>query len=166
MSERNDIFEILPRWEYVADTVMGGVSRGEIARGEVQGREATRLTGHVSLENSGGFIQMECDLMPDGSAFDSTSWAGIELELRGNGKTYELRLRTDQLSRPWQSFRAEFLAPGHWATLRIPFAELQPHRTDLRFDPAHLKRIGVVAIGREFEADIAVSAVRLYSETY
>ena len=41
-------------WAYLADTVMGGVSQGraEFSNG------ALRLTGQVSTENNGGFIQV------------------------------------------------------------------------------------------------------------
>ncbi|WP_112321117.1 CIA30 family protein [Oceanibium sediminis] len=154
--------ELSPEWEYVADTVMGGVSTGRISRETLDGRAAVRLRGDVSLENNGGFVQMGFDLRPDGGVFDASAYAGVELDVRGNGEAYDLRLRTDQLTRPWHSFRASFDAPGHWTSLRIPFADLVPHRTDAAFDPTRLRRIGVLAIGREFQADVAVAAVRLY----
>ena len=41
-------------WAYLADTVMGGVSQG---RAEFSS-DALRLTGKVSTENNGGFIQV------------------------------------------------------------------------------------------------------------
>ncbi|GHF04100.1 CIA30 family protein [Aliiroseovarius zhejiangensis] len=151
-----------PSWEFVADTVMGGVSQGAITTGPVHGRTATRLTGRVSLDNNGGFVQMATDLNPDGTVRDASHWRGLELDLCGNGETYELRLRTDHLTRPWQSYRAGFSAAPDWATLRFPFADFTPHRTDTPFDPARLHRVGVIAIGRAFTADIAVSALRLY----
>lgn len=108
---------------------------------------------------------MAFDLSGDGKTFDASGWVGIELNVRGNKEIYEIRLRTDQLSRPWQSFRAEFVAPVDWTTLRFPFADFEPHKTEAKFDPARLRRIGVLAIGREFEADVAVTAVRLYPRT-
>lgn len=157
-----DRMELSPRWDCVADTVMGGVSEGAVTQQVVDGRPATRLTGHVSLENDGGFLQMAFDLGPDRRGVDLSAWEGVELEIRGDGQSYDLRLRTDDLSRPWQSFRAGFTAPGRWACLRFPFARMEPHRTEARFDPARLRRLGVVAVGRETDVDIAVCAVRLY----
>lgn len=153
--------DLTPDWEFVADAVMGGVSRGQASPASVDGRDARRLTGQVSLDNNGGFIQMAFDLS-DAGAFDASDWTGVEIELRGNAETYELRLRTDQLTHPWQSFRTAFEAPPEWTTLRFPFAALEAHRTSARFDPTRLRRLGLLAIGREFEADLAVSAVRLY----
>ncbi|WP_099909828.1 CIA30 family protein [Puniceibacterium antarcticum] len=156
--------KLSPVWEYIADGVMGGISKGQLKPQNLNGRNAMRLTGQVSLDNNGGFVQMAFDLRPDGCAFDASTWSGIELDVLGNSETYDLRLRTDQLNRPWQSFRTDFTAPSNWITRRVAFADMQPHRTEQRFNPAHLRRIGVLGIGREFAADVAVSAVRLYRD--
>lgn len=164
MQSDTQTLPLTPQWEYVADTVMGGVSRGGITSGVVDGRQAVRLQGLVSLDNNGGFIQMAFDLVPGGGAFDASGWSGVELVVRGNGAGYDLRLRTDQLTRPWQSFRTEIIAPPDWTTIQVPFASLEPHRTEAVFDPARLRRIGLLAIGRVFEADLAVAAVRLYRQ--
>lgn len=154
--------ELSPSWEFVADTVMGGVSTGSVSMADVGGRPAARLTGAVSLDNNGGFVQMAFNVRNDGSAYDASGWSGLELTLCGNGEAYDLRLRTNQLTRPWQSFRAEFVAPKEWTTLRFPFKAFGAHKTDATFDPAKLRRIGVLAIGREFIADIAVSGIGFY----
>jgi hypothetical protein len=155
--------DLSPAWEYVADTVMGGVSRGRLTYAVVAGRPAARLQGAVSLENNGGFIQCAFDLRPDGGAFDASAFAGIEVEVWGNDHAYDLRLRTDQLTRPWQSFRAGFVAVPRWTTVRLPFAGFESHRTEARFDPARLRRVGVLAIGEAFEANVAIAGVRLFS---
>lgn len=153
--------EISTQWEFVSDTVMGGRSGGSIDVEEIAGLQATRLRGMVSLENNGGFVQMARDLKADGSAFDASEWAGIELCVLGNDEMYEIRLRTAQLSRPWQSFRAEFVATAEWTALGFGFSDFEAHRTEMTFDPACLRRIGILGIGREFEADVAVSSMRL-----
>lgn len=150
-----------PQWEYVADTVMGGVSRGQATQEVVQARDATRLSGLVSLDNNGGFVQIAFDLA-GGDTFDASAFTGIALDVLGNGETYDLRLRTDALTRPWQSFRTEFIAPAKWTTIEIPFTAFTAHRTDAAFDPRRLRRVGILAIGREMQADISVSAVRFY----
>ena len=153
--------QLSPDWEYVADTVMGGVSQGQARRETVQGRSAMRLTGAVSLDNNGGFVQIAFDLA-QGDSFDASGFTGIALEVLGNGQAYDLRVRTPALRRPWQSFRAEFVAPDTWTTIRVPFDSLVAHRTDAAFDPGALRRIGLLAIGREMVADIAVASVTLY----
>lgn len=152
--------ELEPRWEYVSDRVMGGVSNGKIAAVVLEGRSSSRLTGQVSLEKNGGFVQMAFDL--PGPAFDASAWTGLEIDVYGNGEAYDLRLRTTALTRPWQSFRATFVAEPRWQTIRIPFAEVAAHRTEAAFNAAELRRIGVLAIGRVFDADVAVARVALY----
>ena len=153
--------ELALDWEFVADTVMGGVSQGRIRTVTRAGRAAMALTGRVSLENDGGFVQMAADLVPGGGAFDANGYAGIEIDVCGNGETYDLRLRTTDLTRPWQSYRVDFVAPADWVTHRFAFADFEAHRTDVPFDPTGLRRLGIVAIGHAFDADVAVAAVRL-----
>lgn len=155
------MMELVPEWEYVADTVMGGISTGELRAADTGGRAAVRLTGDVSLENNGGFIQMAFDLA-QGNVRDASGWRGIEMEVYGNGADYELRLRTDQLTRPWQSYRAAFKAPAQWQTLRLPWMAFEGRKTDVPFDPARLRRIGILAIGSAMHADIAVSSIGFY----
>ena len=149
-------------WNYISDSVMGGVSIGAIIREPFQGKIATRLYGQVSMDNDGGFLQMAFNLDKNDGIFNAASWTGLEIDLIGNNEEYDIRLRTDELNRPWQSFRKTFLAPREWIKARVPFADLQSHRTKLKFKPNRLRRIGILAIGREFKADIAVAAIRFY----
>lgn len=156
-----DTLQLTPEWELVTDGVMGGVSQGHMDHTVVAGRMAVRLTGTVSLDNNGGFLQIAFDLA-DGAAFDASGFQGVSIDVLGNGQTYDMRLRTSDLTRPWQSFRAQFDAPSTWTTHRIPFEAFEPHRTDVPFAPQQLRRLGILAIGREMQADISVGAVRLY----
>ena len=121
-----------------------------------------RLRGSVSLENNGGFVQIALNLTPDGSSIDAREWRGIEIDVFGNGETYGLHLRTDDVSRPWQSYRQSFTAGAQWRTVRLPFDGFEPHRIETPLDVSRLRRIGLVAIGRVFEADLAVAGVRFY----
>lgn len=154
--------DIDPQWEYVADNVMGGVSNGGMRQETHQGRKASVLYGNVSLDNNGGFIQIACHLGVDETTFDASEWTGLELDVSGNDEQYDVRLRTDQLTRPWQSFRTEFTASQEWQTLRVPFDTFISHKTDAIFDPAQLRRVGILAVGREFKAHVAVAGMRLY----
>lgn len=149
-------------WELVSDRVMGGVSGGTITREEVEGRKALRMRGEVSLENNGGFLQIALDLAPGGESIDARDWRGIELEVLGNGEEYNLHLRTDDVTRPWQSYRQSFRAGGSWKAVRLDFAGFVPHRLEAPLDLTRLRRIGLVAIGRAFTADLAVAGVRFY----
>ncbi|WP_294536153.1 CIA30 family protein [uncultured Rhodoblastus sp.] len=147
-------------WRLFTDRVMGGVSSGTMVRDVVDGRPAIRMRGEVSLENNGGFVQMALDLSPEGGAVDASGWSGIELDVYGNGEEYGLHLRTDALTRPWQSYRQIFAASGEWRTVQLPFDRFLPYRTDVPLEPRRLRRLGVVAIGRAFAADLALGGLR------
>ncbi|MEM8981264.1 MAG: CIA30 family protein [Pseudomonadota bacterium] len=144
-----------PVWGYVADTVMGGVSEGQITRFAHDGRDGMRLRGDVKLENNGGFIQMASNLDP--SKVSEGGIQGISFETIGNGQTYEVGLRTTDLTRPWQSYRAVFSTSSAWTKIDIPFADFAPNRTDVPLNITRIRRIGVLAVGRAFEADVAIA---------
>ncbi len=149
-------------WQLFTDTVMGGVSKATVARETVEGRKAIRLRGNVRLENNGGFVQISLDFRPDGEPIDASEWTGIEIDVLGSDEEYGLNLRTTDLTRPWQSYRQTFRTTPKWETVRLPFKTFVPNRTDMPLDTRHLRRIGIIGIGREFFADISVGGVRFY----
>jgi hypothetical protein len=149
-------------WALVTDGVMGGVSTGTLRRCILAGRAALHLRGAVRLENNGGFLQMAADLAPDGGTFDATGWDGLAVDLCGPAETYGLHLRTADLTRPWQSFRAGVAVTPEWQRHLLPFAAFRPHRTEAALAPARLRRVGLIAIGRAFQADVAMGGLWLY----
>ena len=149
------------RWELISDRVMGGVSSGTLAHGDVAGRPARRLRGSVSLENSGGFIQMALDLAAGGGLLDAGAYRGVAVTVYGTAEDYCLNLRSADCVRPWESYRAGFTAAPAWQTLELPFSAFTPHRLAAPLDATRLRRIGIIAIGRAFDADVAVAALEL-----
>ncbi len=149
-------------WRGFSDRVMGGVSKERVSFESIDGRACMRLTGDVRLENNGGFIQAALDLGTWGRTFDAADYTGLRLTVRGNGERYSVHLRTPDVTRPWQSYRAEFTAGPEWQTVELPFAIFQPYRLNAPLDPSRLRRIGLVAIGREFTADLAVCELAFY----
>ena len=75
---------------------------------------------------------------------------------------YSLHLRTPDNVRPWQSYRASFTASSEWKTIDLPFVVFPPYRVEAPLDTSRLLRIGLVAIGRAFYADLGVSEVSFY----
>ncbi len=148
-------------WRLVTDGVMGGVSQGQLTTETVDGRECLRLRGEVSLDNNGGFVQTMLDLSQEGS-FDAAGYSGVEVTVYGNGETYNVHLRTSGLWLPWQSYRASFEATPAWTTLKLPFSEFVRYRTNKTLNLSKLKRLGIVAIGREFNADVCIAGVAFY----
>jgi hypothetical protein len=163
LSRNPPLATIGTRWQVVTDQVMGGISSGTMVREIVAGRSAIHMRGSVRLENNGGFVQIALDLAPDGKTVDARAWIGIELDVLGNGEEYNLHLRTRDLTRPWQSYRHSFKAVTRWQTVRLPFSSFSPHRTEAPLDLRRLQRVGLVAIGRVFSADLALSGIGFFA---
>ncbi len=151
------------RWRLVTDGVMGGVSQGTLLADHIDDRDCLHLRGEVRLENNGGFVQAALDLT-NTAAFDATSYNGLLLDVYGNGERYNLHLRTTDNWLPWQSYRADFTATPGWQTVRLPFTDFTAYRISKPLNLTRLERIGIVAIGRAFQADLCVARVTLYRD--
>lgn len=107
------------RWDAVNDGVMGGVSRSDIRRTD---RGTGLFAGVLSLENHGGFASVRAALGPH----DLSASAGLEVRVRGDGRTYQLRLRSDD----WFdgiAYAADLeTRAGEWTVVRIPFPKFRP----------------------------------------
>ena len=149
-----------PNWGFFTDQVMGGVSTGQAALDREGGETFLRLSGQVSTANNGGFIQARLGLserVPEAAQ-------GIELQVRGNGQTYYVHLRTSGTVLPWQYYQAPFDVTGEWTTVRIPFSAFKPQGRALRatLSPGSIRSLAVVAYGRDHEADMSVSQIGYY----
>ncbi len=142
------------RWELFTDRVMGGVSTATMRRQTLAGKRCQRMEADVSTKNNGGFAQMSLKLRQ----LDARKFRGIRLLVYGNDEMYSLHLRTWQTPLPWQFYAAEFKAPKRWETVEIPFASFKPTGMDL----SKLGRLAIVAIKKDFRADIAVARLELY----
>ena len=105
-------------WRSSNDTVMGGVSQG----GPVSMDGFLRFKGILSLENNGGFSSTyhDCEL-------DLSDYNGVEIKLKGDGRTYDLRFRTPaRLREDWYvSYSGKMkTVKDEWITVKVPFDEL------------------------------------------
>ena len=150
-------------WRLVTDMVMGGISTGKLTVEEINGRPCLRLRGEVRTENNGGFIQAALVLVPSG-VLDASAYGGVELDVYGNGEVYNVHLKTSRVWLPWQHYRASFPAEPGWHTVRVPFTAFEGYRIGAEFDPAGLERIGIVAYGRAFDADLCIGRVAFYRD--
>lgn len=147
-------------WELITDQVMGGVSTGSLTFGQEDGKAFARLTGNVSTENRGGFIQIRHTL----SSPASSGTTGVRLVVRGNGQRYFVHLRTSGTILPWQYYQAEFTVTEGWSEVRLPFDAFAASGALLRSVPRadSLKSVAVVAFGRDHDAQIDVREVGFY----
>lgn len=148
-------------WRLLTDGVMGGVSEGQLTATTIEDQQCLRMRGDVKLDNNGGFVQAALNLSKQSIKVIQT-YTGLTLQVYGNDEEYNLHLRTTDIWLPWQSYRATFTAPRAWKTLYIPFTEFKPYRIRKALNLGKLKRIGIVAIGREFKADLCIGQLGLY----
>jgi hypothetical protein len=143
---------------------MGGISEASVSYDTIDDRPCFRLTDDVHLEHNGGFLQAALDLQPSGETLDASDYTGVRLIVRGNGEKYSIHLRTPDNLRSWQSYRAHFTAGADWETIDLPFEDFAAHRVNTPLDITRLRRIGLVAIGRAFHADLAVCELGFYRQ--
>ncbi|MDV7144265.1 CIA30 family protein [Tropicimonas sp. TH_r6] len=146
-------------WSYVADTVMGGVSKGQSDLGSENGRDFIRLTGEVSTENRGGFIQVRTMIESLGQEDQ-----GLVLKVRGNGERYFIHLRTRATRFPWQYYQAVFETEPVWREVSLPWSAFKPSGKLLpkRVSPETVRSIGLVAFGRDHSADVSLAEIGVY----
>jgi len=153
-SAKNLVYE--NNWAYLADTVMGGVSQGsaEFATG------ALRLLGQVSTKNNGGFIQVRTRV----NASESKGKTGIKLKIKGNGEVYYLHIRNASARLPWHYYTANFVAGENWKEFTIPFDEFEKSSTFMprKLKSDTIKTIGLVAYGKDHEADVSIATLEFY----
>ena len=150
------------RWSYVSDQVMGGVSEGsaKMVTDSVNGDSYAHMVGSVSTANNGGFIQLRTSL----SAGVDKNAAGVYIKARGNGQKYYIHLRTRGTMLPWQYYQGTFDVSDQWQVIRLPLDAFKASGSWIRKSalPKSIRSIGIVAYGRNHQADIQISEIGFY----
>ena len=119
-----------------------------------------RMTGDVTTENNGGFIQFRAQL--GYKLMDS--FEGIRLQVRGNNQDYFIHIRTKGSVLPWQYYGKKFFASSKWSEVELKFSEFQKSSSFMRknFKPSSIRTIAIVAYGRDHKAEIEVSELKVF----
>jgi len=106
-------------WRIVNDGVMGGLSKSKFIFNK---NNTAVFKGTVSLENNGGFSSIRTFA----GSYELDGYDGILLRVKGDGKKYQFRLRTndrfDGISYRYQ-FETEV---KNWIIIQIPFNDCEP----------------------------------------
>ena len=106
------------KWERINDAVMGGMSESSLTPAD----EMAVFEGIVSLENFGGFASVRS--LP--REFGLGGYDGLILRVRGDGRRYRLRLKTDD-DYEGVSYQAVFFTDAsEWTESRLSFDEFVP----------------------------------------
>ena len=131
----------IPEWLIINDVVMGGVSTSDI---EYKPAGYLKFTGNVSLKNNGGFASFRTQ----SKAFDLKKYEGIKIRVRGDGKKYSFRLRTDN-SYNGIAYAADFQSiENEWQEIEIPFNDFTPrYRGRIILDADRLNKENIKQLG-------------------
>jgi monofunctional biosynthetic peptidoglycan transglycosylase len=111
--------EEIDQWRVVNDGVMGGLSKSQINK--TQDNTAV-FQGTISLENYGGFASVRTRPR----TYNLTDYTGLIIRVKGDGKRYQFRVRTDDQS-DGIGYRSHFTTKvDTWITVRVPFSEFVP----------------------------------------
>ena len=149
------------RWCFVTDKVMGGVSEGRFET-QVEGKDSHyNMQGNVSTENNGGFLQFRTKINdhPIGKLYK-----GIRIQVRGNNEEYAVHIRTKYLFLPWQYYQSKFIATNEWKVIELPLKDFNKSNfyQPSSVSSVDIQTLGIVAIGRDFQANIDLRYIELY----
>ena len=145
-------------WQVEDDVVMGGVSRGTLAR-EAAGHLIFR--GEVSLENDGGFSSVQNNFDP----INVSDYRHALIRLKGDGKDYRFIVESDPNARHYCV--AEFATTGDWQEIKIPLRQMYPMRRGDRLDipdyPAEtMSQVRfMIANGRAESFQLEIASIKL-----
>ena len=160
-------------WKYISDQVMGGVSEGNVSLEKDGDMFFARLTGDVSTRNNGGFIQLRSavslfnkpkmfQLIHDADK-DGKNLQGVRLNIRGNGETYHVMIRTYFNWSPSDYYSHTFETSPDWKQVDLPFSEFKRSKSkSTALDIDEIRDFGIVAFGRDFKSDVSVSKIDFY----
>ena len=105
------------RWYTTNDDVMGGVSNSRMNLDE-NGNGV--FTGVVSTENNGGFAMVRLPL----NINLSDDLMNIVLHVKGDGKKYQLRIKSNRNQQHWYIY--SFQTSAKLETIKIPLKDFYP----------------------------------------
>lgn len=128
------------KWFAVNDGVMGGLSKGD---GAVKDGSLV-FAGTLSLENNGGFSSVRTE-----GSYNFVGRNFILMRVKGDGRTYQLRLATDaRYQGSAVSYAADFVTEaGKWTEVKIPFNAFLPGWRGRKLDGPPLKLSEIEEIG-------------------
>jgi len=107
----------LENWYTVDDVVMGGRSNSTF---EISPQGHAVFSGHVSLENNGGFASLRHVFQK----MEMGAYQSIAIRLKGDGLRYQFRVKSGRNER--HSYTYYFETSGSWEWVEIPLSDMYP----------------------------------------
>lgn len=149
-------------WYVLNDNVMGGRSEGTFELRD----EMLHFSGDTNT-NGGGFSSIRTAAVE----LDLSSYAGIRLRVKGDGRRYSWRLTTTARWRGGQvSYWADFdTVAGEWTVADVPFANFIPKFRGSRLDGPPLDASEITGMGlmiydnKDGPFEVFLDSVSVYS---
>ena len=138
---------------------MGGISEGKFEILKDKKNNFLRLSGIVSTENNGGFIQIRSNFDVDEENFN-----GIRIKARGLQVNILFTLGHLFFLLPWQYYSGKFVVSEVWEDHEILFEDFEKsnfYQPSL-FSSSDIKSIGFVAFGKNFEPQLDILKAELF----
>ncbi len=152
-----DEFNQKNEWNFITDQVMGGTSKGTYNYEKINNDYVVKITGNVSTKNNGGFIQIRRNL----NNVNLTNARNLEVIAKGNNEKYFVHLRTTFTLLPWQYYQHSFIVKKDFKNFILPIRNFTKSGFLLpdQINPKNIKSIGIVAFGKDFNADLTVKKI-------
>ena len=151
-------------WRVINDGVMGWISS---STWNITENGAAVFAGNVSLENNGGFASVRSAV----GTYDLSKYKGIVLRIKGDGKRYNLNLKTDA---EFDSilYQAEFgTEKEKWQLIKLPFSKFVPTYHGFvppdapKLDTKEIRRFGfLIADKQQGPFRLEIAWIKAYSD--
>ena len=156
-----DNFQDTSVWEFISDNVMGGVSTGGVIFKPENQTHTALLSGYVSTDNKGGFIQIRRHIRK----VDLNEANFIGIVAKGNNQKYYIHLRTSGMIFPWQYYQTHFVVGEKFENFEIPISKFKRSGFLLpeKIKPENITTFAIVAFGRNHDAELYVREISFLS---
>ena len=149
-------------WKIINDNVMGGISSSRI---EISRNKTAIFSGFISSENGGGFASVRTDI----NISKESAFKGASIRVKGDGKIYSLRFRTDD-NFDGISYRSKFSTlNGIWQEFKLPFEDFKPTFRGMilplnkKLKSENIKQIGILISYKQYgEFHLEIDWIKLY----
>lgn len=135
-------------WRNVDDIVMGGMSKSTM---QIDEAGLATFSGMLLPDRKGGFASVRAaPTAGDFSAFDR-----FTVRLKGDGRSYDFRVRNNNDSEGLVYGCSFSTVPGEWMEVELPFSEFMPMKRGGRvpdaapFDPSEVGQICFLVAGQQ-----------------
>lgn len=114
--------DLTHHWHSSDDRVVGGQSSSRLQPYQLNGTRSAEFTGILRDKTLTSFARV----ISDNTRFDLSTYAGVRLRVRGDGKTYGFSIRSNSLLNIAYHYQITFFTGEDWQNILLPFKHFKP----------------------------------------